>query len=231
MPFPCRGRGRGRGRGRRSIPILLPSRQQVRPAVVVRVRFPYLPHLRAYVADPRQGHLRALSSRSIVESAPPPPPPRSLLAAIAVVAVVLAAARATLGSGASVVAVAVASAIADPPPEEGTWCCSSRIENRRGGVAGEGGGGGGGGGGGDSPPRCTRCRCTDSIRTQIETRDRGRRSSTGIGNHHNLLPRPPRLTPIPPPIDRRADLPAPRSPLPGFYSDTEAPSYLPTFSS
>ncbi|KOX79213.1 Inhibin beta chain [Melipona quadrifasciata] len=44
------------------------------------------------------------------------------------------------------------------------------------------GGGGGGGGGGDSPPKCTRCRIEqDSIRTQVETRDSGRRSSVRIG--------------------------------------------------
>lgn len=237
MPFPCRGRGRGRGR--RSIPILLPSRQQV---PVVRVRFPFLRRT-YYARGPRQGH-RAPSSRlSIVEpvllesSAPPP----SLLAVAAVVAVLVGrvAARATPGSEASVVAaVVVASAIAaTDPPEKGRWCYSrrKRIGDRRGGgVAGEGGGGGGGGGGGDSPPRCTRCRCTeqDSIRTQIETRDCGRRSSTGIGVPVNGNPLPPRRLTSIPRIDRHADLLlALRSPLLAFYSDTEDPSYLPTFSS
>lgn len=102
----------------------------------------------------------------------------------------------------------------------------------------EGGGGGGGGGGGDSPPKCTRCRIEqDSIRTQVETRDSGRRSSVRIGI---AVLTTAGVLPVKPLLQRRRtihrsiradhaeinDLTCP--PL-AFYLDTEDPWYLPTF--
>ena len=101
----------------------------------------------------------------------------------------------------------------------------------------EDGGGGGGGGGGDSPPKCTRCRIEqDSIRTQVETRDSGRRSSVRIGvavlTTAGVLPVKP-LLPRRRTIHRsiradHAEINDPTCPPLAFCLDTEDPCYLPT---
>lgn len=103
----------------------------------------------------------------------------------------------------------------------------------------EEGGGGGGGGGGDSPPKCTRCRIEqDSIRTQVETRDSGRRSSVRIGIA--VLTTAGVLPPVKPllprrrtihrsiPADHHAEINDLTCPPLAYYLDTEDPWYLPT---